>query len=271
MRGLMVIVLPALVAALAQGAEEKPYIFVQAHRGFSAEYPELTLLAFEKAVEVGADRIEMDLSITEDGHAVLMHDTTVDRTTDGSGRVESFTLNELKELDAGSWMAPEFAGERVPSLSEVIELVQGRATLNLEVKSLDRRWSWVERVVEETVRTVHEHGAQDWVIYSSFDLRALLEVREHDPEARLMIIDWAGPGRFDGLTIAIEQDLFAWTPSAEYATEERIRRGAGADLSIHVGTSPGGRLHDWIEWGVNGFSSGNPRALIDWLERHGYR
>ncbi|MDQ3457854.1 MAG: hypothetical protein M3498_00900 [Deinococcota bacterium] len=253
-------------------AEKDPYVFVQAHRGYSADYPELTLLAFKRAIEVGADRLEMDLAITADGHVVLMHDRTVDRTTDGSGPVESFTLAQLRQLDAGGWKGGEFAGERVPTLEEVLELVDGRAVLNLEIKSRGRLASWVERVIEATVRVVQERGAVDRVLFSSFDVQALLAVRELEPEAKLLLIDWEQPSlRFDMLDVAIAQGFYAWTPSPEYATEERIRRAKEMGLSVHVGASPGPRILEWAEWGVDGFSSGNPGALIDFLERHGFR
>ncbi|MFO7780253.1 MAG: glycerophosphodiester phosphodiesterase family protein, partial [Spirochaetia bacterium] len=114
-------------AEAQEPVEPRDHIFVQAHRGSTTDYPELTLAAFEAAVEAGADRIEMDLAITSDEEVVLMHDISVDRTTDGSGRVESFTLRELQRLDAGSWHSQRFAGERVPTLREVIEMVDGRA------------------------------------------------------------------------------------------------------------------------------------------------
>lgn len=272
MRRLIVIIsLGVLVLNSVHAEGEGRHIFVQAHRGYSSTYPELTLLAFERALEVCADRIEMDLSITADGHVVMMHDTTVNRTTDGSGRVESFTLEELKELDAGSWKNPAFAGERVPTLREVLELVDGQATLNLEVKSRDRVFTWVQRVVEEAVEVVQEYDAHDWVIFSSFDFRALEEVRRHDEDLRLLLIDWQAPAGFDGLDLAIAQDFFAWTPHRDYATEERIRRADEAGISIHVGGSPGHQLLEQVAWGVDGFSSGNPRALVELLEREGLR
>ena len=91
-------------------------IVVQAHRGFSARYPENTLLAIHQAFESGADRVEVDLALSSDGYAILMHDETLERTTDGTGPIGDYTLEELKTLDAGVWKGAEFAGSDYPYL-----------------------------------------------------------------------------------------------------------------------------------------------------------
>ena len=96
-----------------------------AHRGASGDYPENTLLAFEKALEIGVDEIELDLHSTKDGHLVVMHDATVDRTTDGTGAIAELTLAEIKALDAGSSFDERFRDERVPTWEEALDLVQG--------------------------------------------------------------------------------------------------------------------------------------------------
>jgi len=110
-------------------------IKVVAHRGAANFGPENTLRAFEKAIELGADYIELDVRETRDGHFVIMHDETVDRTTDGAGAVADLTLADIKTLDAGAWYASEYAGERVPTLQQVIEALRGRAGLNLDFKA----------------------------------------------------------------------------------------------------------------------------------------
>ena len=116
---------------------EWPGVIVVAHRGSVHLAPENTLAAIEKAIEQGADLIEIDIRQTRDGHLVLMHDATVDRTTDGSGRVAEMTLAQIKRLDAGSWFAARFAGERVPTLAEALQAMQGRALPDLDIKDVD--------------------------------------------------------------------------------------------------------------------------------------
>lgn len=116
--------------------QSKDNVYVAAHRGWSEKYPENTMLAFEKAVQLGVDQIETDVRMTKDGAIVIMHDDKVDRTTNGSGRVDSFTLEELRELDAGSWKGEEFAGLKVPTFEEFLDymVTLPEMTLDIEIK-----------------------------------------------------------------------------------------------------------------------------------------
>ncbi len=127
-----------------------PGVRVVAHRG-GAELgpPENTLAAFEKAIEVGADLIEIDIRETKDGHLVIMHDATVDRTTNGTGRVEDLTLEYIRSLDAGSWAGEEYKGLKVPTLRESLELMKGRIDPDLDFKAGD---------IENLIDVVNEVG-----------------------------------------------------------------------------------------------------------------
>lgn len=109
-------------------------IYVAAHRGWSGKYPENTVEAFRAALELGVDQIETDVHLTRDGELVLIHDDTLDRTTNGTGRVSDYTLAELKALDAGSWKGAEFAGCRIPTLRELMELVKDHPTMTLDIE-----------------------------------------------------------------------------------------------------------------------------------------
>ncbi|MFZ5616147.1 MAG: glycerophosphodiester phosphodiesterase [Pseudomonadota bacterium] len=110
-------------------------VIVVGHRGTKRFAPENTLAAFDKAIEMGARAIEMDVRMTADGEFVIMHDATVDRTTNGRGLVSQMTLAEIKKLDAGSWFGREFAGERVPTLREALRDIKGRAAADIDFKS----------------------------------------------------------------------------------------------------------------------------------------
>ena len=101
--------------------ERESLVLVIAHRGASGNAPENTLAAFKKAVALGATFIETDLQLSRDAHFVAIHDDTVNRTTNGQGAVHDMTLTELRRLDAGSWFGSEFAGERIPTLEEILE------------------------------------------------------------------------------------------------------------------------------------------------------
>lgn len=270
MRVLM-ICLVTLGFALAQ-EEEGKRVLVQAHRGFSEVYPENTLLAISKAFEAGADRVETDLALTQDGHVVLMHDRTVERTTDGEGSVEFMTLEEVKVLDAGSWKGQQFAGERVPTLGEALDLADGRGELNLEIKVRGSSGPYVSAVIRAAVAEVQANDAGERVIFSSFDFQALQQVQELDPELRVLLIDWDEPSAsFDWLDVAINQGFYGWSPTARYATRERLEKAEEAGIFVHVGSGPGADLLDWIDWGADGFSANDPLALVEFLERHGLR
>ena len=117
--------------------KEVPYLRKQglcAHRGANATHPENTLAAFREAIRIGAHMLEFDVRLTRDGELVILHDTSVDRTTNGSGEVSELTLAEIKTLDAGSWKSSEFAGEKIPTLQEVLDIVPKSIWLNIHLK-----------------------------------------------------------------------------------------------------------------------------------------
>ncbi|MFT5369362.1 MAG: glycerophosphoryl diester phosphodiesterase, partial [Candidatus Latescibacterota bacterium] len=146
-----------------------------AHRGFSSQYPENTILAFQKALDIGIDWMEFDLQVTADHHVVVMHDKTVDRTTNGNGRVSDLTLAQVKELDAGSHLDPKFAGERVPTFEAVVDLLAGKAKMAVELKfeGLDP--------IGLVLDILQACNLIDQVSISSFDLVKLPEVKRLCP------------------------------------------------------------------------------------------
>jgi len=105
-----------------------------AHRGAMDTHPENTLAAFREAIDAGAHMIELDAYLTKDSHLAVIHDSTVDRTTDGTGEVSDFTLAEIQKLDAGSWKSPKFEGERIPSLHEALGIMPSNIWLNVHLK-----------------------------------------------------------------------------------------------------------------------------------------
>src|SRR6266496_640164 len=114
--------------------ESLPRPIVFAHRGASAHAPENTIAAFELALAQNADAIELDVKLTADGHVVVIHDSTVDRTTGSRGRVKDLSLAQLRSLDAGSFFSEKYRGEKIPTLEEVLEAVGKRTIINVELK-----------------------------------------------------------------------------------------------------------------------------------------
>jgi glycerophosphoryl diester phosphodiesterase len=152
---------------------------VFAHRGFSGAAPENTLSAFEKAVEAKADGVELDVHLSRDGHVIVMHDETVDRTTDGTGWIKDMTLAKLKQLDNGSWFHPSFQNEPVPTLGEVLERLEGvPVEINIELKNGIIRYPGLEQKVIAEVERFHVQGR---VILSSFRHESLLAVKQARP------------------------------------------------------------------------------------------
>ncbi|MGQ9718034.1 MAG: glycerophosphodiester phosphodiesterase [Anaerolineae bacterium] len=154
-----------------------------AHRGASAVAPPNTLAAFRRAAELGADGIELDVHLSADGVPVVIHDFTVDATTDGTGRVRDLPLAALKELDAGSRFDPAFAGERIPTLEEVFAEVGDHLLINVEVKSMPGNdYPGLEEAVAALVA---RHGLEERVLVSSFNPLALRRMRRVAPHIPL--------------------------------------------------------------------------------------
>ncbi|MCE5344663.1 MAG: hypothetical protein LLG13_00055 [Bacteroidales bacterium] len=123
-----------------------------AHRGASRTHPENTIPAFRAAINAGVQMIEFDVFMTKDNKMVVIHDGTVDRTTNGKGKVSDFTLEEIKKLDAGSWKAPEFAGERIPTIQEVLDVMPYNIWLNIHIKGQGELPVTVARLIEKQER-----------------------------------------------------------------------------------------------------------------------
>lgn len=162
---------------------------IYAHRGASAYAPENTLAAFRLALEQGADGIELDAKLSADGEIVVIHDQTVDRTTQGKGRVNQLALSELKKLDAGSWKGDAFSGEKIPTLAEVFSAVGGKLKINVELTNYA---SPQDGLPEKALALVQEFQLEGSILFSSFLLSNLAAVRQAWPEAPVGIL--ADPG-----------------------------------------------------------------------------
>src|ERR1044071_7635909 len=152
----------------------RPYVI--AHRGISGRYPENTLLAFQRAIEAGADWIELDVHTTADNVVIVSHDATANRCTDGQGFFSAMTLSQVKKLDAGHWFAEEFAGQRIPTLEETLDLLgDGRIRLCIEVKGPTTDENI--RTARGTVDILQKRGYLRHVVISSFSPDALRAVK----------------------------------------------------------------------------------------------
>jgi glycerophosphoryl diester phosphodiesterase len=161
-----------------------PPVLVIAHRGDSAHRPENTLVSFAGALEVGATLVELDVQLTADGHAVVLHDPTLDRTTSGRGDVRKMTLAEVKTVSAGypDRFGDAYSGQRVPTLAEALGLLHGRSRVMIEIKTDSVTDDVAGGVEAPTIAEVRRQGLAEQVALISFDHRALLHCRDLAPE-----------------------------------------------------------------------------------------
>lgn len=228
----------------------KGRFFIVAHRGASGHEPENTLRAVRRAIEVGADAVEVDVRLSKDGIPVVIHDESVDRTTNGQGKVRDMTAAELRELDAGK-------GERIPLLEEVLDEVKGRVALFLELKEPE--------AIVPALRLVRERGMHDQVFFVSFDGSTLILVKEKMPEAHTGLI-YAKPegGVVEAKRLGCEFVL----PHYRLATEKAIAFAHRMGLLVVAWTVDDPKLAAELkEKGVDGIASNYPELIIPL--RHG--
>ncbi len=162
-----------------------------AHRGFSGYYPENTMLAFQKTAEESlADGIELDIQMTKDGELVIMHDETLDRTTNGSGYLKDYTLEELKTLSVGVNVKGFFPRQTIPTLREYFTwLKTTKLITNIELKTSVFEYKGIE---EKLIAMVHESGLEEQIWYSSFNHYTIAKVKELMPKAKcgLLMDTW---------------------------------------------------------------------------------
>ncbi len=201
---------------------------IVAHRGASAEAPEHTLAAYEAAIRQQADMIELDVRLSADGQLVVIHDERLERTTDGRGEVRGYTLQALKRLDAGSWFGRSFQGQRIQTVTELIERFRDRVRFAIELKE----GSSVSPGIEECLVSILQiYDVTDQVLVLSFDHHALRKVHEMDPEIRtgaLLVGRLLNPERLADASIQ------ALCLQAELTTERDVEACLRAGLQCFV-------------------------------------
>lgn len=234
-----------------------------AHRGASAYFPENTMAAFRGAFEMQAKMIELDVMLSKDGVPVVFHDAKLNRHTDGSGLVNSCMLAELKKLDAGSWFDKKFAGERIPTLEEVLEFAQRKIALNIEIKTEAVTDEVKGGVEEKSLKLVEKYGMQDCVLFSSFDYRAVEHLKQLQPDILVGILyeKRQSAGRFPSrLVSAYKADAF--NCSYRQLTNKWMEDLKSCDIPVFVYTvDQPKRMRSLISQGVAGIFTNKPDVL----------
>ncbi len=239
---------------------------VIAHRGASAHAPENTLAAFELAVAQGADAIEFDVKLTRDGHVVVLHDQTVDRTTDGRGDLREFPLEALRQLDAGARFADRFRGERIPTLEEVFEAVGRRILINIELTNYATP---LDGLVPAVAALVKKFGLEERVLFSSFYPHNLRRAKRLLPQVPCGLLTWAGWmgwwGRTRGWRSRLYEALHPNVRDVEAGLVERVRAGG---RRVHVWTvNAEADLERMLAAGVDGVFTDDPPLALRLLRR----
>jgi glycerophosphoryl diester phosphodiesterase len=230
-----------------------------AHRGASFDAPANTLAAFERAAAVGADGIELDVHLSRDGEMVVIHDFAVDHTTDGRGLVRDKTLAELKELDAGRWFGSAFAGQRIPTLQEVIDAVGRRLLLNIELKARGQRDDGLAAAV---AAAVEQNNLFDRVVVSSFSRLAIRRVRHLNPRIPIGYLYYLDPlltRRPWPRDLPRPEALHPWFKMID---ENYVRWARGQGYRIHTWTvDDPATMRRLAEWGVEIIITNRPDVL----------
>jgi glycerophosphoryl diester phosphodiesterase len=231
---------------------------VIAHRGASSYAPENTFAAFELAIRMGVHDIELDVEATSDGHIVVIHDDTVDRTTNGTGPVTSHSLAALQALDAGSWFGAQFSGERIPAFDDVLKRYKERVHIHTEIKGRSTYLS------QRTADLVRQHGMIDQVTITSFQKARLEEIRAYAPE---LVTGWLLAEVSDAViaqasTIGVRQIC----PRADTVTAELVSRLHAKGFAVRAwGVATEALMRQVVRAGADGATVNFPDKLLAYL------
>lgn len=232
---------------------------IYAHRGFSGKYPENTMLAFEKAVEVGCDGIELDIQITNDNVVVIFHDESINRTTDGKGFIRDYTYNELEKYNAAFLYGKKYGFEPIPTLDNYCKWVKDKNIItNIEIKS---GVYYYENLEKEAVSIVKKYEIENQIIFSSFNHMSLIKVKDIDSSlkcAALVKLPFGNVGFFCN-----QSGFEFYHPSFDILTDEVAEECKKAGISINVWVIDNLKQLEQLEkWSCSGVITNYPDIFI---------
>ncbi|MCP4399385.1 MAG: hypothetical protein GY801_19060 [bacterium] len=257
--GLLLVCIIMLGGGLVENFTQPDKVAVTAHRGSSKKAPENSLSAVRQAIEDGADYAEIDVQETADGVIVVVHDADLMRVTGRPLPLWKTLYEELKDLDAGSWFSPEFAGEKIPTLKEMIELARGKIKLNIELKFNGN----ADRLTERVVEIVQEENFVDRCVISSLNYEAVLRAKELDEELQVGYIIFGAIGK----SSRIQSDFLS--VSKDIISESMIAKVHANDREVHIWTysDAPNALDRFIYLGVDNIITDYPAELVQTLKR----
>lgn len=237
---------------------------VYGHRGYSGKYPENTMLAFQKAAEAGADGVEMDVQLSRDGEVVIIHDETLDRTTDGTGYVKDHTLAELKKLNATKTFAGQFEKLEIPTFDEFCAWLKGAGILaNVELKNSVIYYPEMEKKCIDLIR---KYDVEKQIIFSSFNHATLFKIKELAPDIPVGALMENTELTYAGFYCK-QFGFRYYHPDEKLLTEATVRGCKEHGVGINVWTVNSlGSFEKMVEWDVDGVITNFPRVPHDWLK-----
>jgi len=206
---------------------------------------------------------ELDIHLSRDGEVVVIHDQTLKRTTSGKGSVSDFSIKELKALDAGSWFGPQFSGEKIPTLGEVLDLARGKILVNIEIKEVASGPNSISNLADRSLQEVKRGGMLNQVLYSSFNSLALARIRK-DPSARTALLfhqPWNTLQEISDIPFAV------LNLNKSYLNLEKIAGIHRGGMKVNTYTVDSEEdMERFIRWGVDGIITNHPDRLIRILE-----
>lgn len=245
------------------------HIPVLGHRGISAQYPENTLPSFKAAIELGVDLIEFDVNQTRDGELVVIHDTSIDRTSNRQGLTRDYTLAELKTFDFGGWFGEKFQGETIPTLEQVLALAAAsRKNLLLNVEIKDKTHDTVDR----TVAMLHSFGLAERSVIACFDAEIIRYTKAAHPEMRTQ----GFPGRYmENFTEDTYDVMFGMgipigksTNDQQIAADVAFAKSRGILAWLFVADTQED-VRRCVDFGADNITGNNPGVALDTLREMG--
>lgn len=240
--------------------KEGNIVKIWAHRGASKYAPENTLAAFQKAIELGADGIELDVRLSKDNVPVVCHDPTINRTSNGKGYIHQLTLNGLKKHHFYGKFKWKFRKEKIPTLEEVLQLVQDHSIkLNIELKNGPNMPPQFE---EKILSLVDKYNMEERVLYSSFDHQCIARLQTLHPEANIALIFHINLVRLFDYLDQTNLHIYSIHPNYFYVTEEIVAQAKKRNLKLFIYTvnDPRDALH-YAKIGVDGLITDDPLVL----------
>lgn len=251
----------AALAPYALRSQEPRRVVAISHRGEHLHHPENTIPAFEEAIRVGADYFELDVRTTADGKLVLSHDATVDRCTNGHGEVAKMTFDEIRALDAGIKMGPEFAGTKVPTFDEALDLARGKIGVYVDVKHV---------AAQDLVDHIVQHGMADHVvIYSG---RISKEIQRINPKLKIMP-ESVNAELVQRIILELHPPVIAFGASDWKPEIVKLAKDSGAELYVDR-MGPTDQPEGWqkaIDEGADGIQTDRPAELVQYLREKGHK